>query len=190
MPPPDDATDMALDPATLIVSAMLSASVSMATASAVAGRQERGRIRLAARHDVRQAVAGHLRTARAATLDVPVPDELPGEALAGDYRFASRVLAAAEGLGWWRQKVVHHRTRQVTGDFAFELAVDVPAIDGVDATDTLTAALVDAANGRRSGAGHRGGLHRAAFGDDKNMNYDAFPALIKQLQRISRCRWW
>lgn len=182
---------MDFDLATVIfsatLSAMVSALVSLATASLVTGRQERARRRLEARHKVRDAIAQTYVAGRVAARGLEVPNEQLRQPLIKDYELASQMLAAAEELSWVRRLVVHRRLRRVVGRFAFDTARDLPAADDRESGHTLAMGIMGDANKERYDLHQLGGLRRRAFNDGEP-DQTALAKLNKQLSLIARCR--
>jgi hypothetical protein len=180
---------MALDPATLIVSAAISGAVSLSTASVVAGRQERGRRRHAARHEVRSAVDEARQEAAEGVLGIKWTPQRSQDAMAAEYMWATKVLAAADELGRVRRYWVRRRTRQVVSPFVFDLAKHYPTTDQLSAIARLAAAASnDVFKGKYDG--RMKGLLRQAFDESGENDQRAMAKLHRQLTRMAQCRWW
>jgi hypothetical protein len=135
---------MALDPETVLVSAAISAvvsgAVSLSTASVVAGRQERGRRRHAARREVMAAVEEVRQGAAEGVLGIELRPQRAAQAMQDEYIWATKVVAAADELGWVRRRQVRRRTRQLVGPFVFDLVKRYPTTERSSASARLSAA--------------------------------------------------
>lgn len=133
---------MALDLVTILMSAVVSGGVSLATASWRIGREERARRAVTARDRIREATSELLVKARAANSSAPVIEEAGGLSAAWRYNFASKIVLASEDLRWIRRCCVRRRTAKLVGAAVMDAALIGPGTESEQTFDLLIGALL------------------------------------------------
>jgi len=130
---------MPFDPLTVTASAIVSALVSIGTASWKLGREDRVNRALAARNRIRDATKEVLDVALAREADPTeaVIETAPGLSAFWRYTFASRVMVAVDDPGPVRRRLVMRRVRKLVGPAVADAALLAPAREGAPADDLL-----------------------------------------------------
>lgn len=172
------------DLGTLIVTAVVSAAVSVLVTSWKVGQEEKAKRRVAAREKVREIVGGILLRAVQYRAGFAAGRDPETTGWVQDYIWGSKIMKASSGLGPVRRFLLKRRLRRLVGPVAWDVIIVKPAKDVADGQSSALVHMARATRDGRYGDDQPLGMLDVAFRAARDS--DEVQKLIKQLKRLAR----